>query len=174
MSQDANRQIAVLDTDEGTIVLGFFPDVAPNHVENFISLSQDGYYDGTKFHRIVKGFMIQGGDGNSKSGPPSTWGTGNPGYTVDAEFNDRPHVRGTLSMARSNNPNSAGSQFFICQEPAPHLDGQYTVFGETLIGMDVVDKIANAPLEPGTRDRPAHPITLNRVTITTVGEYRDS
>ena len=132
---------AVIETKLGNVELKFFPDVAPNHVNNFIELAKKGFYDGTTFHRVIPGFMIQGGDPNSKSQDKSSHGMGGPGYTVKAEFNDKPHKRGTLSMARSGHPDSAGSQFFICVADAPFLNKQYTVFGEVVSGMDVVDKI---------------------------------
>ena len=144
---------AVIETKFGSIELRFFPDVAPNHVNNFIELAKKGFYDGTTFHRIIPGFMIQGGDPNSKDPDRSRHGTGGPGYSVKAEFNDRPHKRGTLSMARSADPDSAGSQFFICVADAPFLDGKYTVFGEVVSGMDVVDKIVKQP-----RDRKDNPV----------------
>jgi peptidyl-prolyl cis-trans isomerase B (cyclophilin B) len=144
---------AVIETKFGNIELRFFPDVAPNHVNNFIELAKKGFYDGTTFHRVIPGFMIQGGDGNSKSHDKSTHGYGNPGFTLKAEFNDRSHKRGILSMARSANPDSAGSQFFICVADSPFLDGQYTVFGEVVSGMDVADKIVSQP-----RDRADNPV----------------
>ena len=136
---------AVIETKFGNIELGFFPDVAPNHVNNFIELAKKGFYDGTTFHRVIPGFMIQGGDPNSKEMDRSKHGTGSPGYTLKAEFNDKPHKRGALSMARSGHPDSAGSQFFICVADAPFLDGQYTVFGEVVSGMEVAEKIVNRP-----------------------------
>ena len=129
---------AIIETKFGNITLKFFPDVAPGHVKNFIDLAKKGFYDGTTFHRVIPGFMIQGGD-------PSGNGTGGPGYTIRAEFNDRPHKRGTLSMARTNMPDTAGSQFFICVANRPDLDRQYTVFGEVEGGMAVVDKIVSQP-----------------------------
>ncbi|MBI4825317.1 MAG: peptidylprolyl isomerase [Nitrospirae bacterium] len=129
---------AVLDTKFGKIEIKFFPDVAPNHVKNFIDLAKKGFYNGTTFHRIIPGFMIQGGD-------PSGNGTGGPGYSVKAEFNDKSHKRGIVSMARSSNPDSAGSQFFICVADSKFLDKQYTVFGEVVSGMDAVDKIVSQP-----------------------------
>jgi len=135
----------VIETKYGNIELKLFPEVAPNHVDNFLKLARDGFYDGTTFHRVIPGFMIQGGDPNSKSDDRRTHGMGGPGYNIDAEFNDRPHKRGTLSMARSASPNSAGSQFFICVADVSHLDGQYSVFGEVVSGMDVVDKIVSQP-----------------------------
>jgi peptidyl-prolyl cis-trans isomerase B (cyclophilin B) len=143
---------AVIETKFGNIEIKFFPDVAPNHVNNFIELAKKGFYDGTTFHRVIPGFMIQGGDPNSKSPDKSRHGMGGPGHTVKAEFNAKPHKRGILSMARSANPDSAGSQFFICVADAPFLDRQYTVFGEVTSGMDVVDKIVNQP-----RDRADNP-----------------
>jgi peptidyl-prolyl cis-trans isomerase B (cyclophilin B) len=136
---------AVIETKFGNITLKFFPDVAPGHVQNFIDLAKKGFYDGTTFHRVIPGFMIQGGDPNSKNADKRTHGMGGPGYTIKAEFNDRPHKRGTLSMARAQNPDSAGSQFFICVNDSPFLNGQYTVFGEVTSGMDVVDKIVSQP-----------------------------
>ena len=143
---------AVIETSFGNIELKFFPDVAPNHVNNFIELSKKGFYDGTLFHRVIPGFMIQGGDPNSKEEDRSRHGTGSPGYTLKAEFNDRPHKRGILSMARSANPDSAGSQFYICVADANFLDGKYTVFGEVVSGMDVADKIVEQPRD--RRDNP--------------------
>ena len=136
---------ATIETKCGTIELKFFPDVAPNHVKNFTDLAKKGFYDGTIFHRVIPGFMIQGGDPNSKNSDKSKHGMGGPGYTVKAEFNSKPHKRGTLSAARSANPDSAGSQFFICVADAPFLDRQYTVFGEVASGMDAVDKIVSQP-----------------------------
>jgi len=136
---------AVIETKFGNITLKFFPDVAPGHVKNFIDLAKKGFYDGTTFHRVIPNFMIQGGDPNSKNADKRSHGTGGPGYTIKAEFNDRPHKRGTLSMARSMSPDSAGSQFFICVKDAPFLDRQYTVFGEVVSGMDVADKIVSQP-----------------------------
>jgi cyclophilin family peptidyl-prolyl cis-trans isomerase len=136
---------AVIETKFGNIELKFFPDVAPNHVKNFIDLAKKGFYEGTTFHRVIPGFMIQGGDPNTKNPDRSRHGMGGPGHTVKAEFNEKPHKRGTLSMARSSSPDSAGSQFFICVAPASFLDKQYTVFGEVVSGMEVVDKIVNQP-----------------------------
>ncbi len=134
---------AVIETKFGEITLRFFPDSAPGHVKNFIDLAKKGFYDGTTFHRVIPGFMIQGGDPNSKNPDRSRHGMGGPGYTIKAEFNDRPHKRGTLSMARAGHPDSAGSQFFICVADAPFLDRQYTVFGEVESGMEVADKIVS-------------------------------
>jgi peptidyl-prolyl cis-trans isomerase B (cyclophilin B) len=143
---------AVIETKLGNIELKFFPDVAPNHVKNFIDLAKKGFYDGTIFHRVIPGFMIQGGDPNTKNPDRSKHGMGGPGYAVKAEFNDKPHKRGTLSMARAADPNSAGSQFFICVAPASFLDKQYTAFGEVVSGIEVVDKIVGQPRDK--RDNP--------------------
>jgi peptidyl-prolyl cis-trans isomerase B (cyclophilin B) len=144
---------AVIETKFGNIELKFFPEVAPNHVNNFIELAKKGFYDGTAFHRVIPGFMIQGGDPNSKDLDRSKHGMGGPGYTINAEFNERPHKRGTLSMARAAHPDSAGSQFFICVADSFFLDRQYTVFGEVVSGIDVADKIVNQP-----RDRADNPV----------------
>jgi peptidyl-prolyl cis-trans isomerase B (cyclophilin B) len=143
---------AVIETRLGNIELRFFPDVAPNHVNNMIELAKKGFYDGTTFHRVIPGFMIQGGDPNSKDPDKSKHGMGGPDYSVAAEFNDKPHKRGIVSMARSASPDSAGSQFFICIADSGFLDGQYTVFGEVVSGMDVADKIVSQPRD--SRDNP--------------------
>jgi peptidyl-prolyl cis-trans isomerase B (cyclophilin B) len=137
---------AIIETKFGNITVKFFPEVAPGHVKNFIDLAQKGVYDQTVFHRVIPGFMIQGGDPVSKDpAKRRAFGTGGPGYTIKAEFSDRPHKRGILSMARSASPDSAGSQFFICVADAPFLNGQYTVFGEVESGMEAVDKIVSQP-----------------------------
>jgi peptidyl-prolyl cis-trans isomerase B (cyclophilin B) len=160
----ATLSIASKGQQLGEIVLKFFPDVAPGHVKNFVKLAREGFYNGTTFHRVIPGFMIQGGDPNSKSPDRSSHGMGGPGYKVKAEFNSRPHKRGTLSMARANDPDSAGSQFFICVADAHFLDWQYTVFGEVVSGMEVADKIVN--MKRDGRDNP-----LERVEMTvTVSE----
>ncbi len=143
---------AVIETKYGTITLRFFPDVAPVHVKNFLDLARQGFYNGTTFHRVIKGFMIQGGDPLSRDRTKQA-GAGFPGYRIKAEFNNRPHKRGTLSMARTNIPDSAGSQFFICVADAPQLNGQYTVFGEVVSGMDVVDKIVALQESPADTPR---------------------
>ena len=141
---------AHINTTEGELVVEFWPDVAPKTVENFKTLAQKGFYDGTCFHRIIKGFMIQGGDPLTKdAGKESHWGTGGPGYQIKAEFNDRSHQRGVISMARSNHPDSAGSQFFICDGDASFLDRQYTAFGKLVQGDDVLAKIAGTPVGSG-------------------------
>ncbi len=149
---------AIIETRLGNIELKFFPDVAPNHVKNFIDLAKKGFYDGTIFHRVIPGFMIQGGDPNTKSADRAKHGMGGPGYSLKAEFNEKPHKRGTVSMARSNDPNSAGSQFFICVAPAAFLDKQYTVFGEVVSGMEVADKIVNQPRDK--RDNPLERVEM--------------
>ena len=139
--------IVIMETNRGTMKLKLFPDVAPNHCNNFKKLANSGFYDKTAFHRIIPGFMIQGGDINSRDNDRKNDGHGGPGWTVDAEFNDIPHKRGILSMARSKDPNSADSQFFICVADAPHLDGAYTAFGEVIDKVHVVDHIVKTPTE---------------------------
>jgi peptidyl-prolyl cis-trans isomerase B (cyclophilin B) len=155
-----NNTKAVIHTKLGDITLNFFPEVAPNHVNNFIELAEKGFYNGTTFHRVIPGFMIQGGDPHSKDQDKTRHGTGGPGYSLKAEFNNKPHKAGTLSMARSAHPDSAGSQFFICVKDAPHLDGQYTVFGEVIAEMDTVDKIVSQP-----RDRNDNPLERIEMTV---------
>ncbi len=156
---------AVIETKFGSITLKFYPDVAPGHVKNFIDLAKQGAYDGTTFHRVIPGFMIQGGDPNSKSPDKSRHGMGGPGYTIKAEFNERPHRRGVLSMARSGHPDSAGSQFFICVADARFLDRQYTAFGEVESGMEVADKIVSQP-----RDRNDNPNDRIEMKVKIIGE----
>ena len=173
MSCSKDQKVAVISTKFGDMVVEFFPDVAPMHVENFQILAEEGYYNGTTFHRVIPGFMIQGGDPNSKDLDRMNDGTGGragkffgigrendpESWTVPAEFNDTPHQRGTLSMARSQNIDSGSSQFFICHDNAPFLDGQYTVFGQLISGIEVVDEIVNSERDP--RDNP-----LDRVQMT--------
>jgi len=163
------RDIALLTTTAGELVIEFWPDVAPKTVENFKKLARQGFYDGTCFHRIIKGFMIQGGDPKTKDpAREAEWGTGDPGYKIKAEFNDRKHVRGVISMARSAQPDSAGSQFFICLEAAPFLDGQYTAFGQVIQGEDVLLKLGDSPVGPsrsGERSRPLQRVGLESVKI---------
>jgi peptidyl-prolyl cis-trans isomerase B (cyclophilin B) len=149
---------AFIETKFGNIELRLFPDVAPGHVNNFIELAKKGFYDGTTFHRVIPGFMIQGGDPNSKDPDKTKHGMGGPGYAIRAEFNEKPHKRGILSMARAANPDSAGSQFFICVADAPFLDRQYTVFGEVVSGIEVADKIVNQPKDK--RDNPLEKIEM--------------
>jgi len=153
---------AIIETKYGKIELKFFPDIAPNHVNNFIELAKKGFYDGTLFHRVIPGFMIQGGDPNSKDPDKSRHGMGSPGFTVKAEFSDKPHKKGTLSMARSSHPDSAGSQFFICVADASFLDGKYTIFGEVVSGMEVADKIVSQPRDK--RDNPDDRVDM-KITI---------
>ena len=160
------EKVAVLETNLGRIVLKFFPKLAPGHVKNFEKLAAKGFYDQTTFHRVIPGFMIQGGDPNTKPGATGMPGTGGPGYSITAEFSTTHHSRGILSMARSQDPNSAGSQFFICVADAPSLDNQYTVFGQVVQGMDVVDKIVNLPRDQ--RDMPTpKPAVMKSVKIKT-------
>jgi cyclophilin family peptidyl-prolyl cis-trans isomerase len=162
MSNTENK-VAELHTTAGEIDIRFFPDVAPNHVKNFIDLAQKGFYDGTKFHRVIPGFMIQGGDPNTIAGDPSTWGTGGAPSNIRAEFSSVSHKRGIVSMARAQDPNSASSQFFIVVKDSPFLDNQYTVFGEVTKGMDVADNIVNAP--KGAMDRPIKPVSITKIVI---------
>ena len=151
---------AIIETKFGNMELRFFPEVAPNHVNNFMELAKKGFYDGTTFHRVIPGFMIQGGDPNSKNPDRSSHGMGGPGYTLKAEFNKKPHKRGILSMARAGHPDSAGSQFFICVADASFLDSKYSVFGEVVSGMDVADKIVNQP-----RDKKDNPMERIEVKV---------
>jgi peptidyl-prolyl cis-trans isomerase B (cyclophilin B) len=155
--------VAVMETKFGKIVLEFFLDVAPNHVANFKKLAESGFYDGCTFHRVIPGYMIQGGDPNSKDNDLTNDGMGGPGYTIPAEFNKKTHVRGTLSMARTSDPNSAGSQFFICVADCHQLDGQYTVFGQVIKGLDAAEKIANLPRN--SSDNPGKDATMMKVSI---------
>jgi peptidyl-prolyl cis-trans isomerase B (cyclophilin B) len=161
----AAKEVAVLKfKDFGDIVVEFFPDVAPETVKNFKKLAGEKFYDGTQSHRLIPGFMVQLGDPLTKDpSKEAFWGTGDPGYKIKAEFNDRPHDKGVLSMARSANPDSAGSQFFICFKRVAHLDRQYTVFGKVLKGLDVLDKLEAVPTAP--RDRPTRPVLLESVKI---------
>jgi cyclophilin family peptidyl-prolyl cis-trans isomerase len=156
---------AIIETNMGTIELSFFLDKAPNHVKNFVHLADKGFYDKVQFHRVIKGFMIQGGCPNTKPGNAGNGpaGTGGPGYNVPAEFNDVAHEPGILSMARSSDPDSAGSQFFICHAAAPNLDGQYTAFGKVEKGMNIVNKIAE--VKTGPNDMPSSPVVINKVRI---------
>ena len=148
---------ATIETSKGTITVELWDDVAPKHTKNFLKLAKDGFYDGLNFHRIIPQFVIQGGCPNGS-------GTGGPGWTVDAEFNDREHHEGVLSMARSQDPNSAGSQFFIClgRDHCQHLDGQYTAFGKVIDGIEVVREIGGAATGQG--DKPLEDISMKTVT----------
>ena len=151
---NTNNEVAVIKTVAGEMVIEFWPDVAPKTVENFKTLAKKGFYDGTAFHRIIKGFMIQGGDPLTKDETKQNrWGTGDPGYKIKAEFNERSHKRGVISMARSQDPDSAGSQFFICHGDPSFLDRQYTAFGKLIKGDEVLEKLATT--KTGFQDRPA-------------------
>jgi peptidyl-prolyl cis-trans isomerase B (cyclophilin B) len=157
MAETTKPQQLKIATEHGDITVEMWPDVAPKTVENFIALARKGFYNGLTFHRIIPGFMIQGGC-------PQGTGIGGPGYTIKAEFSNRKHARGVISMARSQDPNSAGSQFFIMHEAAPHLDGQYTCFGHVTAGIEVVDKIAATPLrDPGS----GKPVKAPKITSIT-------
>jgi peptidyl-prolyl cis-trans isomerase B (cyclophilin B) len=152
---------AIVETSEGSMTFEFFPDKAPGHVKNFVDLAEKGFYDGTVFHRVISGFMIQGGC-------PQGTGRGGPGYSIKAEFNDVHHDRGVLSMARSQDPDSAGSQFFVCHGEASFLDRKYTAFGRLIAGEDTLDKIAEAPVKAsggGERSTPVKPVQVTKVRI---------
>ena len=150
---NTTNEVAVIKTVAGDMVIEFWPDVAPKTVENFKTLAKKGFYDGTAFHRIIKGFMVQGGDPLTKDDTKQNrWGTGDPGYKIKAEFNERSHKRGVISMARSQDPDSAGSQFFICHGDPSFLDRQYTAFGKLIQGDDVLEKLATTKV--GSQDRP--------------------
>ena len=154
---------AIIKTSFGNIKFNLVSDIAPETVRNFSQLAKSGFYNGTLFHRIIPGFMIQGGDPNTKNPDKSTWGQGGPGYNLKAEFNSRSHLRGIVSMARTNDPDSAGSQFFIVTSDSTFLDRQYTVFGEVVEGMEVVDKIVNLPRDGN--DCPKQEAKMLEVTI---------
>jgi peptidyl-prolyl cis-trans isomerase B (cyclophilin B) len=158
MSTAAPAENAVIKTSYGEMEIAFWPDVAPKTVDNFKKLAREGFYDGTAFHRIIKGFMIQGGCPNTKEGAKGMPGTGDPGYKVKAEFNDREHTKGVISMARAASPDSAGCQFFIVHGDARFLDRQYTAFGKVVRGEDVLEKIANVPTKSGGGGEKSTPI----------------
>jgi peptidyl-prolyl cis-trans isomerase B (cyclophilin B) len=166
---NASNEVAVIKTSQGDMVVQFWNDAAPKTIENFKKLARSGFYDGTIFHRIVKGFMIQGGDPNSKDpGKESSYGQGGPGYKVKAEFNDRSHERGVISMARSSDPDSAGSQFFICLGSVPRLDHQYTTFGKLIKGDDVLEKIGDTPVtrsSTGENSKPTKRVVIESIKI---------
>ncbi len=170
-AEGTTEKVAILKTNMGDIVLRFFPDVAPNHVKNFLTLAADGVYDGVKFHRVIPGFMIQSGDPNTKDDDRHNDGMGGAGDGVKAEFSRLPHRRGVLSMARSANPDSARSQFFICIGNPSMLDGKYSAFGMVVEGMDVADKIVNLPRDErgimGAKDNPlpGNPAIIEKVLI---------
>jgi len=158
LAADATDEVAVIKTNKGEMVVAFWPDAAPKTIENFKKLAKSGFYDGTLFHRIIKGFMAQGGDPLTKDpSKADQWGTGGPGYQIDAEFNSHKHERGVISMARSQDPNSAGSQFFLMFAPAPFLDGQYTTFGKVIKGDDTLTKIEATPVTMSAQGEPSKP-----------------
>ena len=159
---------AIIHTNYGDMTVEFWPDVAPRTVENFLKLSREKFYNGTAFHRILKGFMIQGGCPNSKIGARGVPGTGSPGYMIKAEFNNRPHVRGVLSMARSADPDSAGSQFFVCHGDASFLNNKYTAFGKLVAGDDVLNKIALVPCVGMEGSTPTERVEITSVEV--IGE----
>src|SRR6266849_930178 len=167
------NEVAVIKTSEGDMVVEFWTDAAPNTIENFKKLARAGFYNGTIFHRIVKAFMIQGGDPNSKDpSKENRYGEGGPGYKIKAEFNDHSHERGVISMAREPDPNSAGSQFFICLAPVPRLDHQYTTFGKLIKGDDVLGKIGDTPVSRnsmGEMSKPTKRVTIEKIDIVPAG-----
>ncbi len=166
---NASNEVAVIKTSEGDMVVQFWNDAAPNTIENFKKLARSGFYDGTIFHRIVKGFMIQGGDPNSKDlGKESSYGQGGPGYKIKAEFKDLSHERGVISMERSSDPDSAGSQFFMCLASVPRLDHQYTTFGRLIKGDDVLEKIGDTPVtrsSKGENSKPTKRVVIESIKI---------
>ena len=168
-SVNSGNEVAIIKTSEGNMVVEFWKDAAPNTIENFKKLARSGFYNGTMFHRIVKGFMIQGGDPNSKDATKEeSYGTGGPGYKIKAEFNDHSHERGVISMAREADPDSAGSQFFICLAPVSRLDHQYTTFGRLIKGDDVLEKIGNTPVtrnSTGENSKPTTRVTIEKIDI---------
>jgi peptidyl-prolyl cis-trans isomerase B (cyclophilin B) len=164
-----SNEVAVIKTSEGEMVVQFWTDAAPNTIENFKKLARQDFYDGTIFHRIIKGFMIQGGDPNSKDpAKESAYGEGGPGYKIKAEFNNHSHERGVISMARGPDPDSAGSQFFICLAPVRRLDGQYTTFGKLIKGHDVLEKMSDTPVTKnsmGEMSKPTRRVVIESVKI---------
>src|ERR1700736_681930 len=166
---NSQNEVAVIKTSEGDIVVEFWTDAAPNTIENFKKLAKQGFYNGTIFHRIVKGFMIQGGDPNSKDpAKENRYGEGGPGYKIKAEFNDHSHDRGVISMAREPDPDSAGSQFFICLAPVTRLDHQYTTFGKLIKGNDVLEKIGDTPVtrnSMGENSKPTKRVAIDKIDI---------
>jgi peptidyl-prolyl cis-trans isomerase B (cyclophilin B) len=171
-----SNEVAVIKTSEGEMVVQFWTDAAPNTIENFKKLARQGFYDGTIFHRIIKGFMIQGGDPNSKDpAKEDSYGQGGPDYKIKAEFNDHPHDPGVISMARSADPDSAGSQFFICLAPIHRLDHQYTTFGKLIKGDDVLEKIGNTPVQrnsQGETSKPTKRVVINKIDIVPAGSVK--
>jgi peptidyl-prolyl cis-trans isomerase B (cyclophilin B) len=168
MSTAPAQENAVISTSYGDLTIAFWSEVAPKTVENFKKLAREGFYDGTAFHRIIKGFMIQGGCPNTRAGARGMPGTGDPGYKLKAEFNARSHQRGVISMARAADPDSAGCQFFICHGNASFLDRQYTAFGQLVGGDDVLERIASVPTRAGgggERSTPVDRIEVTKVSI---------
>jgi peptidyl-prolyl cis-trans isomerase B (cyclophilin B) len=164
-TERVTREVAIINTSKGKMVIEFWPELAPNTVANFKRLAKEGFYDGTCFHRVIKGFMIQGGDPNTKDeGKKNQWGMGGPGYFIKAEFNNRSHVRGVISMARADDPDSASSQFFICHGNPTFLDGKYTGFGKLISGDEVLDAIAEVETE--VPNRPIHRVNVYSIQIT--------
>lgn len=167
--QAADSEVAVIETTEGKMVLEFWTEVAPKTVENFKTLSKKGFYDGTAFHRIINGLLAQGGDPLTKDpAKEKSWGTGGPGYTIKAEFNNRPHQLGVISMMRTANPDSAGSQFFICIGNAPQFNGKFTAFGKLKSGVDVLQKIGQTPVKAttnGERSKPVKRVEIKSIKI---------
>src|SRR2546428_12749614 len=172
-SMNPSNEVAVIKTSEGDMVVQFWTDAAPKTIENFKKLARQGFYNGTIFHRIVKGFMIQGGDPNSKDpAKENSYGAGGPGYKIKAEFNDHPHERGVISMARETDPDSAGSQFFICLAPVRRLDGKYTTLGKLIKGDNVLEKIGNTPVtrnSMGEMSKPTKRVTIEKIDIVQAG-----
>ena len=172
----SSNDVAVIKTSEGDMVIQFWTDAAPNTVENFKKLARQGFYDGTTFHRIVKGFMIQGGDPNSKDpAKENSYGQGGPGYNIKAEFNDHSHDLGVISMARSQDPDSAGSQFFICLGPVHRLDHQYTTFGKLIKGQDVLEKIGGIEVTRNSMGEPSKPtkrVVIESIKIVPAGSVK--
>ena len=173
---NSSNEVAVIKTSEGDMVIQFWTDAAPNTVENFKKLARQGFYDGTTFHRIVKGFMIQGGDPNSKDpAKENSYGEGGPGYNIKAEFNDHSHDLGVISMARSQDPDSAGSQFFICLGPVHRLDHQYTTFGKLIKGQDVLEKIGEIEVTRNSMGEPSKPtkrVVIESIKIVPAGSVK--
>ena len=161
----AAAEVAVISTGYGDLTIAFWPEVAPKTVENFKKLAREGFYDGTAFHRVIKGFMVQGGCPNTKAGARGMPGTGDPGYKLKAEFNAKSHVRGVVSMARSSAPDSAGCQFFICHGDAKFLDRQYTAFGQLSGGDDVLERLATVPTSGPERSTPIERLEVKSIKI---------
>jgi peptidyl-prolyl cis-trans isomerase B (cyclophilin B) len=168
-SMSPSNDVAVIKTSEGEIVVQFWTDAAQNTIENFKKLARQGFYDGTIFHRIIRGFMIQGGDPNSKDpSKENRYGEGGPGYQIKAEFNDHKHDRGVISLARGPDPDSAGSQFFVCLATVPRLDGKYTTFGKLIKGEDVLEKIGDTPVTKnsmGEMSKPTKRVVIEKIDI---------